>query len=124
MVEDDHSYFVGSANGGLWVHNPNACTTAARRSYSGSGYEGRIERVSGKPNGYPGEHRPLDVFGKDGDQWNFHDVHVNAEGIVHDPMSREIGKTPSTKLRYDEWRSYYDNPEYIFRDVTSKLYPK
>ncbi len=24
-VEDDHSYFVGSANGGLWVHNPGSC---------------------------------------------------------------------------------------------------
>ncbi len=25
-VEDDHSYFVGSANGGLWVHNPGSCS--------------------------------------------------------------------------------------------------
>ncbi len=24
-VEEDHTYFVGSANGGLWVHNPGPC---------------------------------------------------------------------------------------------------
>ena len=29
-VEDDHTFFVGTANGGTWVHNEGACDWAER----------------------------------------------------------------------------------------------
>ena len=45
-VEDDHSYFVGSANGGLWVHNAGPCDIEMLSPYDLTATHGRTKSNS------------------------------------------------------------------------------
>ena len=80
-VDGDHTYFVGTANGGVWVHNN--CTETAQ-ALKDAGNPGEIYRLELDLAKAP----PAALWLGDGNTWEFHDVLYDAEeNVVRDPMS-------------------------------------
>jgi hypothetical protein len=83
-VADDHTYFVGSVDGGAWVHND--CTNDAVDQLQRDG-EGSIIRV--EPTTTP----KLEEGG-----WFHHDVLLRSDGTVFDSLRPNANGLP-----FDEW---------------------
>jgi hypothetical protein len=95
-VEGDHTYFVGQAHGGVWVHND--CTDEAARIIKKLG-DGEVWRVNGPRGG----------FGIKG-VWNeYHDIVINNEGNVIDTLTYRGSEDP---VPLDQWKRDFD----IFTD--------
>ena len=96
-VQGDHTYFVGMANGGTWVHND--CTNVALKQLKLDG-EGSLIRV--EPTTTP----HLEEGG-----WDYHDVLLRSDGTVFDPMRPRANGLP-----FDDWvNSWKFQNEYNFR---------
>src|SRR5947209_2678578 len=86
VVEDDHSYFVGRAGVGAWLHNAGPdCTKVALGILNKAG-EGGVARIEARAAG--GGRRLAIGEGPSGseDPWFYLDVHIDANGNITDPI--------------------------------------
>jgi hypothetical protein len=82
VVEDDHSYFVGTHNGGAWVHNPAGdCLAAARSLLSQNGGRGQIWKIT--PEFVPGMEEAPALYPSQVRPGFIHFVYEH-EGMVYD----------------------------------------
>ena len=101
-VEEDHAYFVGSANGGLWVHNIE-CTLMAKNMQKSLGCKGEIYRIEPtKRAQYVGPRGGYEDFTMN----RYHDVLIY-EGRVYDPMM-EGTKGAKAWVDKEKWMERWD----------------
>jgi hypothetical protein len=100
-VEDDHTYFVGTANGGAWVHND--CSNEAMKLLGKYG-EGSIVRAAnhspttGDRMGRLMELDPVET----GKTMRYHDVFLDTDGFAHDTLRAKKGRV-GPKVPFDDW---------------------
>jgi hypothetical protein len=93
-VSNTHTYFVGTENGGVWVHN--ACCTDIANGLQDAGNPGEVYRLELDPDKVVG---PANDLGN-GKGWNYHDVLYDPDtNSVRDPMS--FGT--SDPVPFDRW---------------------
>jgi hypothetical protein len=79
-IQDDHTYFVGLANGGEWVHNAKACTPKTLTRF-GKDFESReklaADAAKAQANGFPHGVSAIGDATKSGSVANYEDVANN-----------------------------------------------
>jgi len=97
-VKDDHTYFVGGANGGTWVHNDCVDDAkAALRALIRKGGEGEIVHAA-----------PTGGFGgvpMGGEAYPFHDFVRTSEGKIIDKMTNGHTKP----IPFEEWEQNFSD---------------
>ena len=87
-VEEDHTYFVGSANGGLWVHNADPCFGNSAKL---NDHFARHGADFGSQNAATYEKEAGDFLSGVRDPATLSKVRVNGDSVLYNPNTDQFG---------------------------------